>query len=181
MPSGVYKHRLHTEVEKRNLSFKAKLQVHKKGHHLSEEHKKKLSLVKKGKPGLTKGKHWKLSEEQCKKWKEVALKNGNGKWMKGRTREKCANWRGGLSFEPYTTDWTQTLKKAIRQRDNYICRLCRSLQGDQAHCVHHINYIKKNCNSDNLITLCRPCHTKTNANRKYWQNYFTDLIKQIYE
>jgi len=27
---------------------------------------------------------------------------------------------------------------------------------------------KKNCNPDNLLTLCKNCHQKTNFNRKYW-------------
>ena len=35
--------------------------------------------------------------------------------------------------------------------------------------VHHIDYDKKNCVSNNLITLCIPCHMKTNYNRSYWQ------------
>lgn len=42
---------------------------------------------------------------------------------------------------------------------------------------NHIDYDKKNCNSDNLITLCRVCHIKTNFNRSYWINYFKELKK----
>ena len=37
---------------------------------------------------------------------------------------------------------------------------------------NHIDYNKKNCNSDNLITLCHNCHSKTNHNRNNWINYF---------
>ena len=37
---------------------------------------------------------------------------------------------------------------------------------------NHIDYDKKNCNSDNLITLCRSCHRKTNFNRENWIKYF---------
>ena len=79
---------------------------------------------------------------------------------------------GGKSFEPYSLGWTNTLKKEIRQRDNYTCQLCGCRQEDTTHLVHHIDYNKKNCNPDNLITLCRSCHTKTNTNRDYWLQFF---------
>lgn len=81
-------------------------------------------------------------------------------------------WKGGISFESYSVDWTRTLKRSIRERDRYTCQLCGALQADEAFCVHHIDYEKKNCDPKNLITLCRKCHTKTNHNRKYWINYF---------
>ena len=32
---------------------------------------------------------------------------------------------------------------------------------------------KKNCNPENLITLCRSCHSKTNTNREYWLKYYS--------
>lgn len=85
-------------------------------------------------------------------------------------------WKGGLSFEPYTVDWTDTLKKSIRQRDKYTCRVCGK---EPSIIVHHIDYDKKNCNPENLITLCRKCHAKTNFNRTFWINYFT--VRRIYE
>jgi len=37
---------------------------------------------------------------------------------------------------------------------------------------NHIDYNKKNCNPDNLITLCHSCHSKTNHNRNYWVKKF---------
>jgi len=78
------------------------------------------------------------------------------------------NWQGGKSFEPYSVDWTQTLKRSIRERDNYICRICNQYGSS----VHHKDYDKKNCDPKNLITLCVKCHTKTNHNRDYWLDYF---------
>ena len=91
-----------------------------------------------------------------------------------RAMEKHYNWRGGVSFEPYTIDWTATLRRSIRERDKYICQLCGIIQGDRAYCIHHIDYDKKNCNPDNLITLCVRCNPKVNFNRKYWTQYFYD-------
>lgn len=37
------------------------------------------------------------------------------------------------------------------------------------------DYNKKNCNPNNLITLCHKCHQKTNFNRKKWTKYFSKL------
>jgi hypothetical protein len=78
------------------------------------------------------------------------------------------NWNGGTSFEPYTTDWTVTLKRSICERDNYICQVC----SQYGNTVHHIDYDKKNCNPNNLITLCKSCHPKTNRNRDCWRKAF---------
>lgn len=88
--------------------------------------------------------------------------------------EKGNNWQGGISFEPYTPDFNQQLKDRIRVRDNFICQLCGvpELECDERLSIHHIDYIKKNCREDNLLSLCRKCNGKVNANREYWTNYF---------
>ncbi|MCK9370842.1 HNH endonuclease [Candidatus Dojkabacteria bacterium] len=85
-----------------------------------------------------------------------------------QTGEKHWNYQGRGDI--YSVDWTQSLKRAIRERDNYICQVC-SQYGNE---VHHIDYDKFNCNTDNLITLCKSCHTKTThkMRRNYWINYF---------
>jgi len=83
------------------------------------------------------------------------------------------NWKGGLSFEPYTIDWTETLKKAIRERDHYLCRKCNQY----GNVIHHIDYDKKNCNPNNLINLCRSCNSKINKNRNFWTSYFQQRLK----
>ena len=85
--------------------------------------------------------------------------------------ENNPNWSGGKN-EPYSPDWTITLRRSIRERDNYVCKLCGKIQGDEVHCVHHIDYDKKNCDPKNLITLCRSCNIKVNHNKDYWTNYF---------
>ena len=84
------------------------------------------------------------------------------------TKEKHWNWQGGISFEPYSVDWTETLKRSIRERDNYICQLC----SQYGNTVHHIDYNKENCNPANLITLCKKCNSVVNYNREFWKNYF---------
>lgn len=140
-----------------------------KGKKLSSEHRKKLSDAKK--------------QFYAKHGNVIGFKKGNNladnpnavlsRFKIGQfSGEKHPNWNGGSSFEPYSLDWTQTLKRSIRERDRYTCQVCLKSQGDEAFCVHHINYDKKNCNPENLVTLCRGCHTKTNHSRDYWINYF---------
>ena len=139
---------------------KEKLSKSHLGKKLSEETKKKISKASKGrKPTL--GKHWRLSEITKKKMS----KNHRG--------EKCIFWKGGIWKNPYSVDWTATFKRAIRQRDKYTCQICGK---EPAIYVHHIDYDKQNCNSNNLITLCQKCHLKTNGNREYWTKYFKQLI-----
>ena len=103
---------------------------------------------------------------------ESILKMSNTQKM--FTGTKAPNWRGGKSFEHYGIDFNEQLKRKIRKRDNYACQKCNRLQKDLGYklCVHHIDYNKKNCNEDNLISLCINCHVKTNFKRNYWKNYF---------
>jgi 5-methylcytosine-specific restriction endonuclease McrA len=176
MPKGQW---LRTEEFKKKLS-----KIHKErgtgkwllGRHHSEERKRKNSLSHKG--ILAGDKNPTKRPEVRKKISETMKKNGTTKGknnpMYGKIKEKSPNWRGGISFEPYSLDWTNTLRRAIRERDNYICRLC----GQYGQFVHHINYDKKNCNPNNLITLCKRCHGKTNTNRNKWISFFGSFCGQ---
>lgn len=124
-----------------------KLSESHKGYIMPEEQKKKISRALKGK-SKPKGFIQKVS---------------------GKNHH---NWKGGKSFKSYSVDWTETLRKSIRQRDKYTCQVCNKEPSIQ---VHHIDYNKKNNNPDNLITLCRSCHMKTNFNREYWIEYFKNI------
>jgi len=46
--------------------------------------------------------------------------------------------------------------------------------------VHHINYNKKLSIPQNCISLCVPCHLKTNHNRKHWTKFFQSLLAERY-
>jgi len=159
------------------------------GKHHSEETKRKISSALKGRNKSEeenkknseshKGKH--QSEETRRKNSEshkgrIVSEETRKKMSKARKGEKCHLWRGGISFEPYTLDWTETLKRSIRERDKYICQLCGKLQSDRAFDIHHIDYDKENCNPNNLITLCSSCHKKTSFNREYWTEYFMEAM-----
>jgi len=94
-------------------------------------------------------------------------------------KELNGNWNNGSSYEPYSTDWTETLKRSIRERDNYTCQMLKCNTIDKSNPVHHIDYDKKNCNPNNLITLCKKCHSKTNGKRDYWTKYFQKIIYKV--
>ena len=84
--------------------------------------------------------------------------------------DKSHLWQGGKSYEIYSIDWTETLRRSIRERDHYTCQRCGKLQSDKAFDVHHVDGNKKNCNPDNLITLCRKCHIRITYDNKGRKN-----------
>jgi hypothetical protein len=98
--------------------------------------------------------------------------------------DKNPAWKDGSSVEAYPQDFNRILKEQIRKRDNNKCMFCGV---PQAECisklaVHHIDYNKLNCAIQNLISLCKKCHTATNNPRKrdYWKSYFTSLLQIRY-
>ena len=71
-------------------------------------------------------------------------------------------WRGGVS--EYPSNWVG-IRRDIRRRDGNLCMSCGTgiICGRlRAHDVHHIDGNKGNCSPENLITLCRSCHTIAN-------------------
>lgn len=126
-----------------------------------------------GKVGANKGKKtWNFNKKLC--FSEETIGKMRLSALGKRKGEKNGRWLGGKSFEPYSSDWTDTLKESIRQRDSYLCQVCFSSQEEgRAHAVHHIDYDKKNCNPLNLVTLCHSCHGKTTVgDRVFWKEYF---------
>lgn len=86
-------------------------------------------------------------------------------------------WRGGITDNPYDSNFTNSLREQIRERDGHRCKLCGAPETTQAHDVHHIDYDKANSVPANLITLCVSCHRRTNHNRRKWPNKLRGLLK----
>lgn len=149
---------------------KEKMRIKKVGKKFSIEHKEKLRRAHIGKQPMLGKKHSEETKQKIREKRKLQIMKNVG--------IKNYFWCGGIFKNPYPKNWTETLKRSIRERDNYICRMpgCGKLQGDKAFDVHHIDYDKKNCNPDNLITLCHECHVKTNHNRSYWIEYFKNLL-----
>jgi hypothetical protein len=82
-------------------------------------------------------------------------------------REKSPNWKGGIScyYKDYTLKY-RDLRNKIRERDNNTCQKCFKQQFKPKLIVHHKDFNKKNDNEDNLISVCRRCHTKIHTNRQ---------------
>jgi len=97
--------------------------------------------------------------------------------------ENNINWKDGRSFEPYTSEFTETLKNIIRNRDNHECQNCGMTEEEhlivwgRVSDVHHINYDKQNCKENNLITLCISCNIRANYNRDYWENLYQNKVR----
>lgn len=80
-------------------------------------------------------------------------------------------WRGGFA-KYYGPHWKQQARRA-RQRDEFTCRRCGAKQdtlGYTLH-VHHIQPLRsfkkdfRKANAlENLVSLCRPCHTSVEWN-----------------
>lgn len=83
-------------------------------------------------------------------------------------------WKEEKVDRKYSEDWTERLRDTVREKDRHICKLCGIHQDEEDTLldVHHIDYDKYNCNLNNLVTLCRSCHIRTN-NRSYWQQILT--------
>jgi len=180
-----------------------------KGMKLSEEHKRKLSLIERKNFTFKNRKHskeskikmskrnkgriaWNKGQKTKKETLEKLSKIRKGKIPSEITKEKVSKtmrkrvelglhnfWKGGISFEPYTIDFNERFKKGIRRRDNYVCQLCNK-QLQVNLSVHHIDYNKKNTFKQNCISLCHDCHTITNGNRLHWTSFFQDLLKDKY-
>jgi hypothetical protein len=79
-----------------------------------------------------------------------------------------SNWRGGKSFETYCEEWKDLeYKNSIKERDGYRCLNPYCYQIDNVLSVHHIDYNKKNCRPNNLITVCRSCNSRANKDHRW--------------
>ena len=171
----------HSKETREKISEKAKGNKYSLGRKLSAETRQKIGQKNKGNKSRTGQKNKpehrnKISSAlQGKSKSELAKQNMriNHANVSGI---KNPNWCGGISYKGYSTDWTETLRRSIRERDRYVCRLCNQQQGDRTHSVHHIDYDKKNCDPKNLITLCVGCNSKVNFNRYYWTEYFKKSV-----
>ena len=169
MPTGVYKRNPFTDEHRSNISKVGK----KRGMPRETIEKARIAnLGNKQSPELIKRrllwmKDYKMSEETKRK---IGLTNSKKPHLKG---EDHPNWLGGKSFEPYGLAFNKDLKNIIRTRDKK-CMVCGKL-GKEKLSVHHIDYNKHNNNPNNLISLCRSCHIKTNYKRENWLEYFKNI------
>jgi len=92
--------------------------------------------------------------------------------------DKNGGFVHGKGGRKYPKEFDKKLKRKIFERDNYTCQKCYIYPCNDLT-VHHIDYNKQNNKENNLITLCRKCNLKVNANRDYWYAYFTYIIELL--
>jgi hypothetical protein len=127
---------------------------------------------------------FKFSEESKKKisinYGVVGERNG----MYGRTGEKSPVWKGGISFEPYCEKFDYDLKERVREFFDRKCYVCGKNEIDNGRKldVHHVNYDKMVCCNDVkplFVPLCQSCHSKTQWDREYWEEFFTVSLELL--
>jgi hypothetical protein len=94
-----------------------------------------------------------------------------------------SNWQGGLSYEPYCEVWKdKEYKEDIKFRDGYKClNPCCYSKNPNDLTIHHIDYNKKNCVPNNLITVCRSCNASANIAREWHTAWYQAIIYNRYK
>lgn len=163
----------------------------KKQKPFSEETKRNMSEAKKGKKNPMYDK--KHSEESKRKNSE----SQKGKYMgdenvsrrpdvrkkisEANTGEKNGSWRGGISCEPYCPIWLdKEYKESIKERDDNKCQNPDCWGTSERICLHHINYIKKDCRPKNIITICQSCNSRANKDREWHTAWYQAIIYRRY-
>jgi len=90
------------------------------------------------------------------------------------------SWKGGASKEPYCQDWTKDLKEFVKARDGFKCLNPYCSGKDSTLAVHHIDYNKKSCGAENLITVCRACNGRANKNRRWHEAWYKAILNKRY-
>lgn len=138
----------------------------------------KLPRTKKWRENISKATFRQIKEKGAPHLNHKHSEATKEKMSLDKMREKNPNWDNGISFDPYPVAFNVRLKKKIRERDNFTCQECNYNEQQLGYklSVHHIDYDKQNISLDNLISLCRSCHSQTNFQREDWKNYFNNRI-----
>lgn len=90
------------------------------------------------------------------------------------------NWKNGRENSPYPYSYNSKFRMKVRNFWDNKCGLCGKPETNgNGLSIHHVQYDKKVETYDPnalFIPLCNKCHSKTNHNRKYWEDYFTNYI-----
>lgn len=145
---------------------------HLKGKKLSDEHKRKLSLAKKGKQPWLGLKH---SEESKLKMrisrKKYLSDNKPWNYIEDRTKIAKRQERNDTAYK----DW----RISVYKRDSFKCKI-NNKDCDGRIEAHHIlgwsEYPELRYMSNNGITLCHAHHPKKRAEEKRLIQTFTELV-----
>lgn len=91
-------------------------------------------------------------------------KQGEKNHMFGVTGPNNPHWKGGkIPVQEYGKEW-RTIRKQVKERDGFRCRICGSVENLN---THHIKPFRDNRVHDmnNLTTLCGSCHNKVHSGK----------------
>ena len=161
---------------------------------VSKETRQKMSAVRKGLLiGERNGMYKKIHSDEMKRKMSRRMK-GN-KYRLGISHseevkrhlsiinrgELNGNWQGGISCEPYCYEWSfKDFKDMIKERDGNKCMNPDCLGNSCMLVIHHIDYNKKNCDPENLITLCNSCNSRANGNREWHESWYKAIVNRRY-
>jgi len=163
-------------------------QGNRKGFITSEETKRKIRLGNKGKV-LSKETREKIKNNNSKYWlgknrsEDTIIKIRNANI--GRTGEKSANWKGGITpinSKIRNSEQYEQWRKSVFERDNFTCQNCGKTSGNGTAVyleAHHIKtfslYPELRFEPSNGLTLCEECHNLTKKGRPYGFEYIETM------
>jgi len=93
--------------------------------------------------------------------------------------ENHYNWQGGVSYKDYCLTWRESeFKSYILERDGHRCQNPDCWGTSKKLARHHINFNKKDCNPDNIITLCVSCNARANKDRDWHKKYYQAIMSK---
>jgi len=92
---------------------------------------------------------------------------------------ESSSWKGGVASEPYCPLWlNKEFRKDLLDRDNRRCQNPDCWNTVDKLSIHHIDYGKKNCHPDNLITLCVSCNSRANVDREWHTAWYNAIMQR---
>lgn len=128
-------------------------------------------ICDKGHKGTIAWAEWQRGQRCLKCFHKGMLGQGNPNWVDGRSgKDYCPIWKD------------KEYKESIKERDAYICQnpYCYGVIYNRALSIHHIDYDKKNCKPNNLITLCLGCNTRANKDKEWHQEWYQNIMFKKY-
>jgi hypothetical protein len=143
--------------------------VFQKGHIMSPEIRKKISLKLKGKVFTDETKKKISLAKTGKPRKGIVWNKGKIGVQKGVRGEKSNLWRGGITpinlKLRYSIEY-KLWRKSVFERDNYTCIWCGDNQGNNLNADHiksFAHYPELRFAIDNGRTLCESCYLTTDT------------------
>jgi len=125
-------------------------------------------------------KHYRTNPLKGKTYEEIYGEERAAIKIAKQSRENSIFWTGGISKKGYGPEFSEKLKYIIRKRDGYKCVECGCPEKEMKTklSIHHIDENKNNNIENNLISLCKSCHSKVHWAKKDWATYFHNIIQE---